>query len=383
MMGIFTRPGTKIIWLRYRKNGKTVRESSGTADPAQARKILEEKLKRLNEPSMTFREAVVLLFETAALRSSTRRRYITSAKAWHPLCANLHLRDIDVDLIRNFVLKRKQAAVSDGGVRRDLAFMSSLFSYMMELPNGPKSNPFLTFNKKRLKEKKRTRFLTEGEFEKLLAGCTTDMQRSILTLAVETGLRSGELKALTWDRIDLRRRQLYVVESKTGVPRTVPLSEKAMGTLLGTPRSTVSHVFWYLDWRSPQGTRHAGGTNKVVGQPARFITFNNFWRAAVRRAGLPDLRFHDLRHTFASWWMQRGGSEAALQHILGHTSMAMTARYRHLRTIDLHREMRTTHGEFAALQDHSVEGSMPSPANDAGSVECSAASGEGPLAQAC
>lgn len=381
-MGIYTRPNTKIIWLRYRRNGKTVREPSGTADAVQARKILEEKLKQLNQPSMTFREAVVLFFDMVVLKASTRRRYITCAKAWNPLCGGLYLRDIDVDLIRTFVLRRKQSKVSDGGVRRDLAFMSSLFSYMMELPNGPKSNPFLTFNKKRLKEVRRTRFLTEDEFSRLLAGCTTNMQRALLTLAVETGLRSGELKALTWDRVDLRRRQLYVVESKTGVPRTVPLSNVAMGTLVGTARSTVPHVFWYLNWRTPKVSRQASGINKIVGQPAPFVTFNNFWRSAVRRAGLPDLRFHDLRHTFASWWMQRGGSEAALQHILGHTSMAMTARYRHLRTIDLHREMRAVRGESAAIEDHSAGRDLPPPANDTGLTECCAAPDGARLLQA-
>ena len=98
----------------------------------------------------------------------------------------------------------------------------------------------------------------------------------------------------------------------------VPLSHVALGTLLGTPRHPTSpYVFWHGD-----GRRH--------------MRFANGFSAIARRAGVP-FRCHDLRHRFASEFLQRTGGLAALQAILGHRTVAMTMRYAHVMTEHLHR----------------------------------------------
>lgn len=123
--------------------------------------------------------------------------------------------------------------------------------------------------------------------------------------------------------IDLRRRELRLTVTKTGRPRQVPLSSRALETIKGLlersrPRSP------YLFCKS-DGSR--------IGDPKKAFA------GACRRAGIEDFRFHDLRHTYASWWVQDGGDLYRLSRILGHTTLQTTSRYAHLRTDDLHEEL--------------------------------------------
>ena len=111
-----------------------------------------------------------------------------------------------------------------------------------------------------------------------------------------------------------------MTKTKTSSPRVVPLSDTAIGTLVGTPRHITSpYVFWHHD-----GKRHS--------------TYANSFAQIARRAGVP-FRCHDLRHAFASRFLQATGDIAALQAILGHKTIAMTMRYAHMITSHLHRAM--------------------------------------------
>ena len=147
--------------------------------------------------------------------------------------------------------------------------------------------------------------------------------KPILVIAVETGLRKEELLGLTLASIDLRRRELRLTVTKTGRPRQVPVSPRALETikeLLERSRPRSPYLFC-----KPDGSR--------VGDPKKAFS------GACRRAGIDDIRFHDLRHTFASWFVQDGGDLYRLSRILGHATLQMSARYGHLRTDDLHEEL--------------------------------------------
>jgi integrase/recombinase XerD len=127
--------------------------------------------------------------------------------------------------------------------------------------------------------------------------------------------------------------------TKSGVPRRVPLSDKAISVikdLLGQRRRSDSpHLFTKTD-----GTR--------------FVDMKNGFDAARKRAGLNDVKWHDLRHTFASWFVQAGGDLYHLSRILGHASVQMTTRYSHLRTDDLHAELRRVAQKRS--QEHEIGG---------------------------
>jgi integrase len=187
------------------------------------------------------------------------------------------------------------------------------------------TNPVTAFNKRNLKTtRQRTRCLAPSELDQLLAH-TADHIRPAIILATETGVRKEELFSLTLRRIDLARREIVLDRTKSGMPRRVPLSDKAMSVikdLLARRRLPDS----------PYLFAKADGT--------RFVDMKNGFDAARKRAGLRNVRWHDLRHTFASWFVQAGGDLYHLSRILGHASVQMTTRYSHLRTDDLHAELR-------------------------------------------
>ena len=146
------------------------------------------------------------------------------------------------------------------------------------------------------------------------------MAGRIIRFLAETGMRQEEVCGLEWPQVSIQRREIRLTKTKTSSPRVVPLSDAAIGTLVGTPRHITSpYVFWHHD-----GKRHS--------------TFANSFALIARRAEVP-FRCHDLRHAFASRFLQATGDIPALQAILGHRSIQMTMRYAHMITSHLHRAM--------------------------------------------
>jgi integrase len=166
-------------------------------------------------------------------------------------------------------------------------------------------------------------FLTFEEADRLIAA-GGDWQ-TMITVAARTGLRQGELLALRWQDVDLVGRRLMVRRSavngdvaapKNGKTREVPLSAEAHAALKS--QRAVSAMRGELVWPHREG---------------RLLTANDCWWPliyACRRAGLREIGWHTLRHTFASHLVMRGASLKAVQELLGHASMEMTLRYAHL-----------------------------------------------------
>jgi integrase len=139
-------------------------------------------------------------------------------------------------------------------------------------------------------------------------------------------MRLGEILNLKWADVDWQRGQLAIRDSKNGEGRVVPLDGTVLGLLKTrrgardtSPRPACKDNTFPL-----QGV--------IFGSPSggRLTTVRRAFRTACRRSGLADLHFHDLRHTFASLFMQSGGNLYALQKLLGHRSIKMTERYSHL-----------------------------------------------------
>ncbi len=317
-------------WVRFRMNGQHVRRSAKTSKKADAQaylhRLLEEHAKKArgdnDRPRYLLTDAMDRFFEEATLKPRTLESYRFNARVCTRLLGHLHLDEVNRRTLSEFVTTRKRLGVTDATIRRDLAFLSSVVS-MANRWGWMDTHPVTAFNKKTLKESRpRTRFISREEFARLHDAASDDL-KPILVLAVETGLRKEELLGLKIGSIDLRRREVHLQETKTNNPRRVPLSPTAMGTireLLERSRPRSPYLFCKSD-----GT-HIGNPKKA------FI-------GACCRAGVQDFRFHDLRHTFASWWVQGGGDLYRLSRILGHTSLQMSARYGHLRTDDLHDEL--------------------------------------------
>ena len=174
--------------------------------------------------------------------------------------------------------------------------------------------------KKPLKESPpRVRFLKDRhEFAKLLAEMPA-RDHVLVTVAVETGMRRGELLALEWADVDLDRREIYIPDSKNYDPRVVPLSRDCVDALSAHPRHLKSPLVFRDD----------------AGAALSTSTLSHRFRLAARRAGIEDFRFHDLRHTFGSWKVQAGHDLYRVGKMLGHRTLAQTQRYAHLRPTDL------------------------------------------------
>ena len=176
------------------------------------------------------------------------------------------------------------------------------------------------------RQRKRERFLTEAEFRRLGRvldqaeddGGATPAAIAAIRLLILTGCRRGEILGLRWKDVDLESRELRLRDTKTG-PRSVPLSPAAVQLLAELPRSEGSR--WVIPGRKP-------GTH--------LIRLGNAWRLLRERAGLHDVRLHDLRHSFASSALALGESLPMIAKLLGHRQISSTARYAHLARASVH-----------------------------------------------
>lgn len=161
---------------------------------------------------------------------------------------------------------------------------------------------------------------TEAEANRLLAACNDEL-RDMVAVALGAGIRQSEMLHLRWDDVQLDRRLIRVCRGrhgtvKSGKVRHVPILDAVLPVLR---RRSLNRAGAGLVFPAPSGrVRTATGLRDA---------FNR----ALTRAGLDEsLVWHDLRHTFASWWMAGGGCIFKLSRILGHSSLKMTLRYAHL-----------------------------------------------------
>ena len=173
---------------------------------------------------------------------------------------------------------------------------------------------------RRYRERKRARFLTPEEFRRLgqvlawaeAEGAAWPSALAAVRLLALTGCRCGEILTLRWDDVDRAAGELRLRDGKTGA-RMVPLPPAAAAVLAGIPR--VPGNPWVIAGRKPG---------------AHLANLNQHWRDLRARAGLRDVRLHDLRHSYASRALALGESLTMIGRLLGHGRVRTTARYAHL-----------------------------------------------------
>lgn len=162
----------------------------------------------------------------------------------------------------------------------------------------------------------RERYLSAAETQRLheaLSRCGSAQFKSIVALLLLLGCRKRELLDARWEDVDLERRNWRIPMSKSGKPRNIPIAERALDVFQALPR-----------WK---------GCPYVVPNPNTKQPFGNLyhpWDKVRKEAGMPDLRMHDLRHTFASNLVNSGQSIYVVSKLLGHSQLKTTARYSHL-----------------------------------------------------
>ena len=269
------------------------------------------------------------------LKPGTRYNYLQHITALKAYFTDRYIDEVRKSHIAEFVAQKKRDGLKPPTIRRYLATLSSLFSFAGR-SGWLVQNPVAQFDKRSLPESPpRTRFLSREEYRRLIAAAEPHL-KPIVEMAVQTGLRSGELLGLRWDQLDLDRREIQLVVTKSNQPRVVPLSDRAVAIFVASPRIAESPFVF---------------TNPSTGH--RYKTVKRAFQTACRRSGIEDFRFHDLRHTFASWAVQNGADLYRVSRILGHSTLQMTTRYAHLATEHLHEVVKGTATSVATVHSDS------------------------------
>jgi integrase len=227
--------------------------------------------------------------------------------------ARTSLGSMQLDKITSEVVSKyrdgRLRQVSNNTVRLELAFISVVFEQCAKEWGYKVSNPVKQIRIPK-PGKPRQRRLRPGEEEALLAACATSSAtylHSLVVIAIETGMRFGELVSITWNNVDLDARTIHLPDTKNGHPRTVPLSTRALGAIRAVP-SENGKVF--------------------AGKPG---TIRAAFGSALKRSGVDsDLRFHDLRHEAVTRLFEKGLNPIEVGMISGHRSITTLLRYTHL-----------------------------------------------------
>jgi integrase len=198
--------------------------------------------------------------------------------------------------------------VSAGTVIRELAYISAIINHARREWGINVPNPVQMVRKPQSPQA-RSRVLTDEEVSKLLMALEPTGRRShwtkpVVQLALATAMRRGELLSLRWEHVDLNDRTAFLPDTKNGDSRTVPLSSAAVQVLAGLPR-------------------HISGV--VI--PVQFFTLDAAFKRARKRAGLDDVRFHDLRRTAITRMAEKLPNVIELAAVSGHKSLMVLKRY--------------------------------------------------------
>ena len=213
-------------------------------------------------------------------------------------------------------------SVAESTVKKELNLLSKIIDLAGQEWGIPVAvNPCSTV-KRPTEPKGRERRLEGDENERLLAACrqSSPELEAIVIMGIETAARLGELLKLDWRRINLDKQTAQLMDTKNGEDRTIPLSIRAVDTLKmlqSLPRHISGRVFYR--WTASD-------------------SFNKVWVRACARAGIEDLKFHDLRHEACSRMADKFHMHE-LMKITGHKSAAMLARYYHPRAEDLAKKL--------------------------------------------
>jgi integrase len=247
-----------------------------------------------------------LQWSKANKKGSSHDRELSTMRRLNSEFEKYDLQNVTTWIIEKWKSKRKEE-VKPATVNRELALLKHMFTKAIEW-GKVKDNPARKV--KLLKgEIKRVRFLMPDEIRTLLSNCA-DHLRPIVTVALHTGMRKGELLSLQWDQVNFEQKIITLEDTKNRERRDVPMNETVRTTLMGMERKG-SHIF-------------------CNGSGETFLNVRRSFETAVRKSGIEDFRFHDLRHTFASNLVMEGIDIMTVKELMGHKDLTMTLRYSHL-----------------------------------------------------
>ncbi|MFC1804294.1 tyrosine-type recombinase/integrase [Candidatus Omnitrophota bacterium] len=317
MMGIYLRGKTYYIDY-YIPNGRRIRERVGFSKALAQDVLRKRQVAAIENKHFDIKRDSKVKFDVFADRylevysrqnnRSWKRSVLPNLKRLKAHFASKHLYEItplEVEKYRREVSGEVQPAT----VNRILALLKSMFNRAIAWGDYHGTNPVKGIRFYR--EQPRLRFLAKEEIQGLVDSCPGHL-RPIVMVALNTGMRKGEILGLMWHDVDIKREVVTLRDTKNGENREIPINTEVKEVLIQTKKHPESpYVFCSPD-----------------GKPYKDIR-KSFY-AACRKAGITDFRFHDLRHTYGSQLAMCGVDLKTISELMGHKSVRMTERYTHI-----------------------------------------------------
>jgi integrase len=305
-----TKKGVRFR-LSYYENGKRKQPWAKSETESGAWVELHQRLQEIAESSSRKRERVS--FKVFA-KEFEKDYLMLERKNWKSdryrleklidFFRNTPLNEITSLDVRKLKKERLDLGNSPATTNRYLALLKRMFNYAIEselLETNPVKSVKLLSEQDEIHEK----ILTADEEEKLINECHSRL-KPVVVLALNSGMRKSEILKLKWDDVDLFKETIRVQNTKSKKARILPMND------------TAKRVFRYLK-------ESRNGDEKVF----PFKNIRSAFEGARERAGVPELRFHDLRHTYATRLVESGCDIVLIQKLLGHSTLLVTQRYTH------------------------------------------------------
>jgi len=308
-MGLYRRG--KTFWFNIMYQGRRMQESLGTDDRKLAEKIYAKTLTDIIEGRyFDSVKAKNTLFEEMVekyLDEHAHSRDEHTVKKLRAFFKGYTLFEMNTRLVAEYRNLRSKK-VKPATVYQELALLRRMFNVAIREWEWIKDNPVARLSFSVGNKNARDRWLTLEEEGRLLEQATNPRWlRTLRMVALHTGMRRGEILGLEWPSVDLNRRAIMVQRSKNGEKRIIPMSATLLNTL--------------------QGAKVRGIAGKVF--PVSVRSLRVAFDGALKKAGIENCHFHDLRHTFATRLVQNGVDLYKVKELLGHKSITMTMRYAH------------------------------------------------------
>lgn len=338
-MSLYRRKDSPHWWVKISHKHGCLQRSTGTSDRRKAQEY-HDKLKvslwdqeKLGvKPQRLWNDAVVRYV------AETTHKASSAGDKLHLRWLDRYLNGVELQAINREWLDRLTALKRDEGVKntsvnRLLEVIRAILrkaAYEWEwLDRAPliRMLPEPT---------RRIRWITREEAERLMAELPEHLA-AMVRFSLETGLRKANVTGLEWSQVDLVRRTTWIHpdQAKARKAIAVPLSAMAVIVLRKQIGRHAQYVFTYH------------------GQPVQQVN-TKAWRAALKRAGITDFRWHDLRHTWASWHAQAGTPLHVLQELGGWESSEMVRRYAHLSSEHLAEYVERMSGRLSVVTNEKV-----------------------------
>jgi integrase len=318
-----------IWWVKVHADGRPVYESSGSVNKSDAIRLRDRMLAKKERGELQGRFGVVLIDELlndflvyakTHVRPETGYIYRKVVERHiRPFFGKLKVQRLTTRHFEDYRATRAAAGANNTTVNRELSLLR------IALNNGRKCTPpkvtIIPYFPMTPENNVRTGFLADEQYKVLLDELTPDL-KPLFTTAVETGVRRGELLAIRWDQVDFEQGLIVLERTKNGQGRSVPILSGDMEDFLRAAKAERDDKWPACEWVFSRD-----------GEQVR--DFRATWTEACKRAGVPDLRFHDLRRTAVRNMRRAGVPQVIRMKISGHKTDSMERRYNIVDSEDL------------------------------------------------